>query len=118
MCTSRQDLSAVRSEIRDKMEAVEEKKEFLEAEKLNAEEVEKKVNMSERQSAKMRLDLQDAETMRIQFKDEVLVVLVYWLLWCMCCHGVLVAMVIWFHCPCTVEGSTVLTCDVLFIYWH
>lgn len=66
-----QDLAATRSEIRDKSEAVKEKHEFLDQEKQNNEEVTKKVNMAERQSAKMRLDCQAAETGRMQFKDEV-----------------------------------------------
>jgi len=34
-------------------------------------EKEKKLNASERQAAKLRLEYQDAETARIQFKDEV-----------------------------------------------
>ena len=48
-----------------------EKSEFLDQEKQNNEEVTKKVSMAERQAAKMRLDYQDAETARMQFKDEV-----------------------------------------------
>lgn len=48
-----------------------EKSEFLDQEKQNNEEVTKKVSMAERQAAKMRLDCQDAETARMQFKDEV-----------------------------------------------
>lgn len=48
-----------------------ERREFLEQEKQNNEEVTKKVNLAERQSAKMRLDYQAAETGRMQFKDEV-----------------------------------------------
>ena len=48
-----------------------EKHEFLDQEKQNNEEVTKKVSIAERQSAKMRLDYQDAETGRLQFKDEV-----------------------------------------------
>ena len=66
-----QDLAATRREIRDKSEAVKEKSEFLDQEKQNNEEVTKKVSMAERQAAKMRLDCQDAETARMQFKDEV-----------------------------------------------
>ena len=50
------------------------KREFLDQEKQNNEEVTKKVSMAERQAAKMRLDYQDAETRRMQFKDEVCLV--------------------------------------------
>ena len=45
--------------------------EFFDDEKQNNDEKEKKVNIAERVSAKRRLDYQDAETARIQFKDEL-----------------------------------------------
>ena len=45
--------------------------EFLDDEKKNNVEKEKTLNTSERQAAKLRLEYQDTETARIQFKDEV-----------------------------------------------
>ena len=45
--------------------------EFLEDEKKNNEEKENTLNTAERQAAKLRLEYQDTETARIQFKDEV-----------------------------------------------
>ena len=45
--------------------------EFLDDEKKNNVEKEKTLNTAERQAAKLRLDYQDTETARIQFKDEV-----------------------------------------------
>ena len=46
-------------------------KEFLEQEKNNNEEIEKKITTSERQSVKIRLDYHDLEQARVQLKDEV-----------------------------------------------
>ena len=46
-------------------------KEFLEQEKNNNEEIEKKITTSERQSVKIRLDYHDLEHTRVQLKDEV-----------------------------------------------
>jgi len=45
--------------------------EFLDNEKKNNVEKEKTLDTSERQAAKLRLEYQDTETARIQFKDEV-----------------------------------------------
>ena len=44
---------------------------FLESELANNQEKEKKVGVAERQAAKMRLEYQDSEQIRIQFQDEV-----------------------------------------------
>ncbi len=46
-------------------------KEFFDDEKQNNAEKEKKVDIAERVSAKKRLDYQDSETARVQFKDEL-----------------------------------------------
>lgn len=43
----------------------------MESELANNQEKEKKVGVAERQAAKMRLEYQDAEQIRIQFQDEV-----------------------------------------------
>lgn len=48
-----------------------EKQQFLESEQENNHEKEKVVDVAERQVAKIRLDYQDAETSRIQFRDEL-----------------------------------------------
>ena len=45
--------------------------EFFDNEKRNNAEKDKKLNDAERQSAKMRLNYQDAEASRIQFRDEL-----------------------------------------------
>ncbi len=45
--------------------------EFLDGEKENNTEKEKKLSASERQSATLRLEHQDAEAARTQLKDEV-----------------------------------------------
>ena len=45
--------------------------EFLDGEKRNNQEKEKKLGVLERDAAKTRLTYQDAETARIAFKDEV-----------------------------------------------
>lgn len=44
---------------------------FLESELANNQEKEKKVGVAERQAAKLRLEYQDSEQIRIQFQDEV-----------------------------------------------
>ena len=64
-------MAATRGEVRAKRGFIKEKLDFLEREKRNNEEVDKKIKLSEREVAKLRLDYQSAETMRIQFKDEV-----------------------------------------------
>ena len=45
--------------------------EFLEQEKQNNEEIEKKLTIEERQSIKSRQEYQDLEQSRVQIKDEV-----------------------------------------------
>lgn len=44
---------------------------FLEQEKNNNEELEKQINLCERQLAKCRLDYQERETVKFQLRDEV-----------------------------------------------
>ena len=43
----------------------------MESELANNQEKEKKVGVAERQAAKLRLEYQDSEQIRIQFQDEV-----------------------------------------------
>lgn len=64
-------LAEVKLEVRDREEQVQEKQKFLESELANNQEKEKKVGVAERQAAKLRLEYQDAEQIRIQFQDEL-----------------------------------------------
>lgn len=64
-------LAEVKLEVRDREEHVQEKQKFLESELANNQEKEKKVGVAERQAAKLRLEYQDAEQIRIQFQDEL-----------------------------------------------
>lgn len=66
-----QQLARVKGEVRKREEAIKEKQQFLENELENNREQEKKISVAERIAAKTRIDLQEAETMRIQFSDEV-----------------------------------------------
>lgn len=64
-------LAEVKIEVRDREEQVQEKQKFLESEVANNQEKEKKVGVAERQAAKLRLEYQDSEQLRIQFQDEL-----------------------------------------------
>lgn len=64
-------LAEVKLEVRDREEQVQEKQKFLDSELANNQEKEKKVGVAERQAAKLRLEYQDAEQIRIQFQDEL-----------------------------------------------
>ncbi|KAL9963526.1 hypothetical protein ACROYT_G027041 [Oculina patagonica] len=64
-------LAEVKLEVRDREEQVQEKQKFMESELANNQEKEKKVGVAERQAAKLRLEYQDAEQIRIQFQDEL-----------------------------------------------
>lgn len=64
-------LARVKGEVRKRDEAIKEKQQFLENELENNREQEKKISVAERIAAKTRIDLQEAETMRIQFSDEL-----------------------------------------------
>ncbi|KAK2573594.1 Coiled-coil domain-containing protein 39 [Acropora cervicornis] len=66
-----QKLAEVKIEVRDREEQVQEKQKFLESEVANNQEKEKKVGVAERQAAKLRLEYQDSEQLRIQFQDEL-----------------------------------------------
>ena len=66
-----QQLARVKGEVRKREEAIKEKQQFLENELENNREQEKKISIAERIAAKTRIDLQEAETQRIQFSDEV-----------------------------------------------
>ncbi|XP_051873299.1 coiled-coil domain-containing protein 39-like isoform X2 [Pristis pectinata] len=64
-------LAEVKQEIREKEAAINEKIQFLKNETENNEEFEKKISISERQAAKLRLEYQTHETNRIQLQNEL-----------------------------------------------
>ncbi|XP_059800752.1 coiled-coil domain-containing protein 39 isoform X1 [Hypanus sabinus] len=64
-------LAEVKQEIREKEAAMNEKIQFLKNETENNEEFEKKISISERQAAKLRLEYQAHETNRIQLQNEL-----------------------------------------------
>ncbi|XP_062900925.1 coiled-coil domain-containing protein 39 isoform X2 [Mobula hypostoma] len=64
-------LAEVKQEIREKEAAMNEKIQFLKNESENNEEFEKKISISERQAAKLRLEYQMHETNRIQLQSEL-----------------------------------------------
>ncbi|XP_076453930.1 coiled-coil domain-containing protein 39-like [Babylonia areolata] len=64
-------LARVKLEVRKKEEGIREKQQFLDNEMENNQEQEKKISIAERTSSKMRRDLQEAETQRSQFGDEL-----------------------------------------------
>ncbi|XP_072110639.1 coiled-coil domain-containing protein 39 [Mobula birostris] len=64
-------LAEVKQEIREKEAAMNEKIQFLKNESENNEEFEKKISISERQAAKLRLEYQVHETNRIQLQSEL-----------------------------------------------
>lgn len=65
------DLARINVEMREKEVMVKEKKRFLEGEIENNTEKERTLNADIRKVAKSRLDFQDAENSRIQFRDEL-----------------------------------------------
>ncbi|XP_070537855.1 coiled-coil domain-containing protein 39-like [Ptychodera flava] len=65
------ELTKVKSEVRNRQEAVKEKQQFLENEIENNKEFEKKIQNTDRLAAKLRIEYQDQETQRIQFSDEL-----------------------------------------------
>lgn len=66
-----QQLARVRTEVRQREEIIKEKQQFMENEIDNNKEQEKKISVTERTAARMRLDYQDAEAQRDQFRSEV-----------------------------------------------
>ncbi|XP_072897358.1 coiled-coil domain-containing protein 39-like isoform X3 [Hemitrygon akajei] len=64
-------LAEVKQEIREKEAAMNEKIQFLKNETENNKEFEKKISISERQAAKLRLEYQAHETNRIQLQNEL-----------------------------------------------
>ena len=61
----------MKTNVRDHQESVKEKQQFLDNEMENNQEQQKQIQATDRQVAKNRLDYQDNETQRIQFRDEV-----------------------------------------------
>lgn len=61
----------MKADVRKREEGIKEKQQFLENELENNHDEEKKISIAERTAAKVRLDLQEAETQRVQFQDEV-----------------------------------------------
>ena len=70
MCSVKQ-LGRVKMEARKKEESIHERLQFLDNEVDNNQEQEKKISIAERLSGKMRCDVQENETQRFQFSDEV-----------------------------------------------
>ncbi|KAL5004553.1 hypothetical protein ScPMuIL_018009 [Solemya velum] len=64
-------LAQVKADVRKREEGIKEKQQFLENELENNHDEEKKISIAERTAAKVRLDLQEAETQRVQFQDEL-----------------------------------------------
>ncbi|KAJ8011253.1 hypothetical protein DPEC_G00056230 [Dallia pectoralis] len=64
-------LAQVNQEIRERNGVIKEKKSFLESEMENNQEYEKKISMADRQSAKLRQELQKQETNRVRLHDEL-----------------------------------------------
>ncbi|XP_071950306.1 coiled-coil domain-containing protein 39-like [Antedon mediterranea] len=65
------ELAQVKADVRAHEETVAEKQQFLENELENNEEQQKKIQSTDRLSAKLRIDYQDTETQRGQFADEL-----------------------------------------------
>lgn len=65
------ELAQVKTNVRDHQESVKEKQQFLDNEMENNQEQQKQIQATDRQVAKNRLDYQDNETQRIQFRDEL-----------------------------------------------
>lgn len=64
----------MKAEVRKREESIKEKQQFLDNEIENNKEQEKKISLAERLSAKFRIDYQEAETQRVQFQDEVILI--------------------------------------------
>ncbi|KAK6195619.1 hypothetical protein SNE40_001008 [Patella caerulea] len=64
-------LAKVKIEVRKREEMIKEKQQFLDSQSENNTEQEKKISIAERTSARIRLELQEAETQRLQFQDEL-----------------------------------------------
>lgn len=67
-------MARVKAEVRKREESIKEKQQFLDNEIENNKEQEKKISLAERLSAKFRIDYQEAETQRVQFQDEVILI--------------------------------------------
>ncbi|CAH1781534.1 unnamed protein product [Owenia fusiformis] len=64
-------LARVKAEVRQREDMIKEKQQFLDNEVENNREQEKKISLSERAAAKLRIDYQEAETTRDQFQNEL-----------------------------------------------
>ncbi|XP_065841210.1 coiled-coil domain-containing protein 39-like [Oscarella lobularis] len=65
------DLTSLKVEVQQMESGLRDKESFLESEMANNQEQDKRIGLTERQLARMRLDYQDAETSRMQFHDEL-----------------------------------------------
>lgn len=66
-----QELAKLRMEVHKREETIREKKQFLESQENNNQEMEKKISLAERNAARLRLEYQEADTERVRFGDEV-----------------------------------------------
>ena len=64
-------MAKLRVEVNKREETIREKRQFLESQENNNEEMEKKISIAERKAARLRLDYQDADSERVRFADEV-----------------------------------------------
>ena len=64
-------LMELRVNVKKNQEVMKERQQFLEDELNNNKEKEKKISMTERKAAKLRLEYQNLENARVQFQDEV-----------------------------------------------
>ncbi|XP_067948183.1 coiled-coil domain-containing protein 39-like [Watersipora subatra] len=65
------ELSKLRVEVNKREEMIREKRQFLESQENNNEEMEKKISVAERNAARLRLEYQDADSERVKFADEL-----------------------------------------------
>lgn len=65
-----QQLARAKLEVKKREDMIKEKQQFMESEIDNNTELEKKIAIAERASARIHMEHQEAETQRIQFQDE------------------------------------------------
>ncbi|KAF6040654.1 CCDC39 [Bugula neritina] len=65
------ELAKLRLEVNKREETIREKRQFLESQENNNEEMEKKISVAERNAARLRLEYQEADSDRVRFADEL-----------------------------------------------